>query len=447
MSRPDIAQRLKEQGIAQVRVVFLDYNGLARARSLAIDALPRALEQGVNFSTPTVDFNSRDLFPAAARFDPGSGDFFARPDPATYRPVPGGPGSGEMLADLVDAAGHPWGGCPRSALRRVVGDAAGRGLCFNVGFEPEGYVFRRDGAGLDFVAPPEFATLDGLDVQPDFMRELLADLADVGVTVEQWSKEYGPGQIEVNLRHSPPMAAADSLVRFRSTFRSVARRHGLLGTLMPKPFQQHAGSGLHVHLSASPPNDPDRNLFDDAADSEFALSALGRHALAGLLAHGAALTALGATTVNSYKRFLPGSWAPTHLTYGYASRAAFVRIPERETPRRLELRVGDGAGNPYIYLAGIVAAMLDGVERRLDPGPATPGDPAIEAARDPTLPEAHPIPPTLERALDHLERDDTLRAALGDLIFDEFVKVKRSEWDAFRLHVGDWDRDWYLDRY
>jgi glutamine synthetase len=231
------------------------------------------------------------------------------------------------------------------------------------------------------------------------------------------------------------------LVAYREAFRAVARRHGLHGTFMPKPFGDIAGSGLHVHLSATSPDSAATNLFDDPND-DLGLSTIAHQALAGILAHGQALIALGASTVNSYKRFLPGSWAPTHVTYDYASRAAFVRIPERETARRLEVRAGDGACNPYIYLTGILAAALDGIERRLDPVPPVRGDVGKEA------PQGTPrVPRTLAEALDRLDEDDVMRTALGDVLLNEFIKIKRSEWDAFASHVGEWDRDWYLQRY
>jgi glutamine synthetase len=439
--------RLRESNTKCARIIFLDYNGLARARSVSLDALPQAFERGVNFSSPTVDFNSRDAFPPEAAFDLASPDFWARPDPSTCRPAAASDQTVDLLSDLVQADGESWEGCPRAALRRVVEQATAHGLAFLVAFEPEGYVFRRTDREVGFVGAPQFATLDGLDLEPRFIGEVLATLKSAGIQVIQWSEEYGPGQVEINLRHLPALESTDAFVTFRYTFRAVARKHSLHGTFMPKPFGQHAGSGLHVHLSAASPNDHSQNLFDDCHDSILGLSALGRHALGGLLAHGEALTALGATTVNSYKRFLPGSWAPTHITYAYASRAAYVRVPERETPRRLELRVGDAAGNPYLYLTAILAAMLDGIDRRLDPGPATPGDVGAVTAKTAASHGLRPVPSTLEHALDHLAADPVLHDALGPLIVEEFIKIKRSEWDAFRQHVSDWDRTWYLDRY
>jgi glutamine synthetase len=432
---------IRASGVRQVRVVFVDYNGIARARSVQVEHLDRALQRGVNFSSPTVEFNSNNEFPPDAAFDLASADFWALPDPATYVPAPGTDGAGQMLADLVDARGGPWAGCPRTALRRMDERAQEAGLAFQVGFEPEGYVFRPRDTEVDFVGASQFATLDGLDLEPAFIDDLLAYLREAGLDVEQWSEEFGPGQIEVNLRHGNPLPTADCMVTYKHAFRSIARRHGLLGTFMPKPFGAVAGSGLHVHLSATRPDDPSINLFDDPA-AEFFLSALARQALAGILAHGEALTALGASTVNSYKRFIPGSWAPTHIMYAYASRAAFVRIPERETARRLELRAGDAAGSPYLYLAGILAAMLDGIERELDPGLPMPGDVGTHPPDG-----ARAVPPSLDRALEYLATDNVLCAALGTPIVDEFIKIKRTEWKAFAGHVGPWDREWYLYRY
>jgi glutamine synthetase len=442
-NREITVESIRHSGVREVRVAFMDYNGLLRARGVSIDHLARVLEHGINFSSPTVDFNSRDIFPATAAFDLTSTDFWAVPEAETYRPAPGTADVGEMLANLVDAQGAPWPGCSRAALRAVTRRARAAGLVFNIGFEPEGYLFRATDGEVSFLDSPKFATLDGLELEPTFMRELLTYLSTVGIEVEQWSEEYGPGQIEVNLRYTSPMQAADALTSYKQAFRVLARRHGLIGTFMPKPFEDQAGSGLHVHLSATDTGESGINLFDGTDDRVLGLSALGRHALAGLIRHGAALTALGASTVNSYKRFLPGSWAPTHIEYAYASRAAFVRIPERETARRLELRIGDPAGNPYLFLAGILAAVLDGVERRLDPGPPISGD----AARPSGDGAAPPVPRNLAAALDCLEADEVVRSALGSLIVDEYLKIKRSEWDAFITHVGPWDRDWYLRRY
>jgi glutamine synthetase len=411
------------------------------------ESLPGAFRRGVNFSSPTFDFNSRDLFPPAAAFDLASPDIFARPDPSTYTPVPYQPATAQMYADLLDAHGSPWPGCPRTALKRMAERGAPHGLRFNAAFEPEAYLFASppDGHGVEFLGAPRFATLAGLDVESAFIRDLLGGLRDAGLEVEQWSEEYGPGQIEVNLRYTDPTAAADGVTTYKELFLGLARQRGLLGTFMPKPFGDIAGSGMHVHLSASPLGD-DANLFDDPK-GELGLSSVGRHALGGLLRHGPALTALGATTVNSYKRFLPGSWAPTHIVASYANRAAFVRVPERETPRRLELRIGDGAGNPYIYLAGILAAMLDGIEREIEPEPIVSGDVGSLSEEAAEAAGAVPVPRTLERALEALAADTVIRDGVGPLIVDEFIKVKRSEWDAFAGHVGSWDREWYLSRY
>ncbi|HZS93403.1 MAG TPA: glutamine synthetase family protein [Chloroflexota bacterium] len=441
----DLIARLQHGGVQWLDIAFLDYNGIPRARAIAAENAESAFGRGVNFSSPTVDFNSRDLFPPGAAFDLSSPDVWARADPRGYRQLKGSPGRALVLADLVDAAGDPWIGCPRSALKRQIEVAAGRNLSFNVGFEPEGYLFRSEGAKVTFAGPAYFAGLDGLDLFPEFMEALLAELAGAGLTVDQWSEEYGPGQVEVNLRYAPALDAADNLVTFRHIFRDVAHRYGLLGTFMPKPFEGQVGSGLHVHLSAVSPNGGP-NLFDDPAD-RYGLSATARYALAGLLRHAPALLALGASTVNSYKRFLPGSWAPTHVTWGYASRAAFIRVPERETPRRLEIRSGDGAGNPYLYLTGILAAMLDGITRGQEPSDQQVGDVGALSPSGAAKRGIAPLPRTLDEALNALAADPVIRDALGPVIPEEYIKVKRSEWEAFCLHVGEWDRAWYLRRY
>jgi glutamine synthetase len=271
----------RSAGVDALQIIFHDYNGIARARSVRLDQLPAVFDRGVNFSSPTLDFNSQDLFPRDAAFDLASPDVWAKPDPDTFWSAPVSPTTGHMYADLVDARGRPWEGCVRSALRRAVDRAAARGVSFQVGFEPEGYVFSGRDEGIAAIGTPQFATLDGLDRHEEYAAELIANLAAAGIDVEQWTKEYGAGQIEVNLRYGPALVSADRLATFKHLFRAIARRHGLLGTFMPKPLATAAGSGLHVHLSATPTGGEARNLFDDPGDTELALSTIGRQALAG----------------------------------------------------------------------------------------------------------------------------------------------------------------------
>jgi glutamine synthetase len=444
MDAEQLVSRVTEDGVSWLRVQFVDYNGIARCRVIAADRLATVLLRGVNFSSSTIEFNTIDQFPPDATFTFASPDFWARPDPATYLRLPWQPDSARFWADLIDANGNIWPGDPRAALRRVEQHAWSLGLRFMVGFEAEAYVFAHNGEHVEPIGLPRFATVDGLEVAADFMRDLLATTNALGLAPPQWSEEYGPGQIEINLSHTSPLVATEQYLSYKEALRTLARRHGLLGTFMPKPFSDMAGSGLHIHLSVIP-TDSDRNLLDDETDTEYGLSLLARQMIAGILSHGEALTALGATTVNSYKRFVPGSWAPTHITWAYASRGAFVRVPERQTPRRLEVRIADGAGNPYIYLAALLAAAIDGVERHLAAPPEVPGDVTRLTRQEQEARGVRPVPPSLDRALDALACDDHLRTVLGPIIFEEFIKIKRSEWDAFRLHVDEWDRSWYLE--
>src|SRR5579875_2280269 len=237
MSDAELIARLERDGVRWVNVAFLDYSGIARARAVAAAHVDRVLTRGINFSRPTVDFNAREEFPPDAAFDLSAPDVWARGDPRSYRPLGGDPGRGLLMADLVDAAGAPWLGCPRTALQRQIARASERGIAFNAGFEPEAYVFGEAGEQIRLLGPVEFAGLDGLELFPRFMEALLLELATAGLTVEQWSEEFGPGQIEVNLRYAPALESADGLVAYRHIFRDVARRHGMIGTFMPKPFE------------------------------------------------------------------------------------------------------------------------------------------------------------------------------------------------------------------
>jgi glutamine synthetase len=344
----------------------------------------------------------------------------------------------------ADTEGTPWDGCPRTRLQRMVEMYASEGLSLQAAFESEFGLFMKAGDGEYLPADHDgMFTVAGLDRHNDLWRKVINTLNAMGVPVMQHGKEYGPAQYEMTTRHAEAIKSADDYLTLKEVVRALAREAGWVASFMPKPYAHMPGNGLHVHMSlwdASGKNDLSMGEADDEP-----LSQVGRYFVGGLLAHAAGLTGLGAPLVNSYKRLLPGSWAPAHVCWGVGNRAALVRIPGMGRRRHLEFRSADNATNPFIYLTALMAAGLDGIRNRIEPP-----DPILDDVGHLSDEEALArglllLPRSLPQALDALEADGVLTEALGPIIAPEFLKVKRTELAAYDRHVHPWERKVYLE--
>jgi glutamine synthetase len=346
-------------------------------------------------------------------------------------------------------AGEPFEACPRQILKRQTTRLAQRGWTLKTGIEPEFFLLRREADGGwspfdadDRLAKPSY-DLKSLPRQAGFLHALRSTLEAAGLTVLQLDHEDAHGQYEVNFAFDEALASADHLMFFKQAAHALAEERGAVFSMMPKPFADQPGSGMHFHVSLW---DGDRQLF---ADPGAGLSSLGRQFLAGVLAHAPGLTALAAPTVNSYKRLTVGpslsgtSWAPARIAHGPNNRTALVRT----LPGRFEWRLPDASANPYLVTAGLIAAGLDGIERALDPGPGTIDDLfELDAAalneRGVAL-----LPPSLAQACEALEADLTLTTALGDVATAQFLALKRSESLEHSRHVSAWELARYASRF
>jgi len=281
-----------------------------------------------------------------------------------------------------------------------------------------------------------------MEAEHDLLNEIEMTLAQQGIRVVGMGAEYGAGQLEINLHHEPPIKAADDLLTFRETVKALVRRCGLIASFMPKPYEHLAGNGLHVHLSLW---DTKGNEDRSAGDGPLGLSAAMTQFIAGVLAHAPALCGVCAPTVNSYKRLLPGSWAPAHIGYAADNRAALVRVPGALRPR-MEFRAGDHTAHPHLALAALIAAGIDGLDRQLDPGPPATGD--LGHLPDDALAGqgVRLLPRTAHEALDALEADPIVMAALGPICGPELLRIRREELARYDRHVSDWERAVYLER-
>lgn len=426
-------ERLREAGIHSLLVQFADLNGVAKGKLVPLAQWRTLADPGAGFAGPSIE--GTGLPRCGAR-----SEFYARGDVATAQPLPWWPGVARIVASgFVD--GQPFDGCPRQVLQRQIERLAAQGLVLQTGIEPEFFLLapdahapadRRD--GLD---KPSY-DLKALPRQAGFLHALAAALEACGFEVLQIDHEDAHGQYELNFRHADALTSADRVMLFKLAAHAIAEAHGARFSMMPKPFADQPGSGLHFHVSlweSGPAGAPSAPTAD----------ALLRHFLAGVLAHAPALTAFAAPTVNSYKRLTVGpsrsgtSWAPAYIAHGPNNRTALVRT----LPGRFEWRLPDASANPYLATAALIAAGLDGLARRLDPGAAVEDDlfaldlAAIRARGIALLPQ------TLAQALDALEADGAITEALGATLCGEFVRSKRLEWTDYARHVGDWERARY----
>ncbi|MCC6314232.1 MAG: glutamine synthetase [Thermomicrobiales bacterium] len=434
--------RLDEAEIAHLWVVYTDYNGRSQGKAVPRSRFASALDGGISFARANLGHDVTDHQAPDTIFSADSGDFFAVPDPAAIAPYPLTPRTARAICWMRQEGGAPWDGCPRTAVQRQVERLAAHGLTVRAAFEPEGYLFRLgpDGQPQPFEARGMF-TIEALDVQSAVLHAISETLEAMGVGVEQAAPEYGPGQIEINLRHAEPIKAADDLVALKDVTRAVARQEGLVASFMPKPFENAAGCGLHIHLSLWNVDGSSAMEGDDGHPSGF--SPVGRAFMGGLLAHARALCGIGAPTFNSAKRLQPGSWAPAHAAYAPRNRSALVRIPSAAR-RRIEFRAGDNTSNPYLLLAALLAAGLDGIERDLDPGAPAEGDLGHLTDAQLAAQGIAVLPRSTRDALDAVAADETLLAALGPILLPEWLKVKRSELATAETIVSPWERAAYL---
>ncbi len=444
MDANNLLKRLNADEIDNLTVIYHDYGGRACAKTIPRERFESVIQHGVVFARANLNFQFDDHQSAGATFLADTGDFLAVPDPSSYARVPYQEATARVHAFMRADDGSPWDGCPRHRLNTVVDQFAREGLGVRVGLEPEFYIFQPAEDGEYRPADRDgMFTLAGLDRHYPLWKSVTDDLREMGVDVEQFGKEYGPAQYEGSPRYRTPLESVDGYLAFKDVIRNRARAAGYVASFMPKPYAHLPGCGLHVHLSLWDA-DGNRELSAGERDSD-PLSEIGAQFVAGLLAHARGLTGLGSPIVNSYKRLLPGSWAPAHVCWGVGNRSALVRVPRLGRRRHIEYRSGDNAMNPFLYVNALLAAGFEGIRKRFTPPPPVNVDvghlsPAEVESRGLTL-----LPNSLPEALDALEADETLTGALGPVIAPEFLKVKRGELAAYNLTVHPWEREMYLE--
>ena len=431
------AAALAGRGIDVLRLGYPDLIGVERGRDLLVESLARTAGGGVAFCRQVYGTSPRgDVVEiGAGGLADGLPDVIAFPDLATLRDLPWEPGVAHCIADVFNPGGGPAEEGPRTVLRGVVEAFADLGMRPVIGPELEFFVLERDPSApagwRRYGEAPGNVYVAGAKGDPDrLLLRWLRVLAQYGIDAVAGNHEFCSGQFEVNLWHSPALDAADRAFRFKSAVKELARREDRLATFMAKPFNDEGGSGFHLHFSAL--DESGEPLFDDPAGPD-GLSKVARAALAGILAHAPALAALANPTVNSYKRFGPDSLAPWLVDWGPDNRSAMIRVPpERGRASRLEVRLGDATANPYLAIAGLLAAACLGIRDGL-----TPPQPLTGYGYDPA--KAARLPQSLDAALDAFEADPAFTELLGARFAGAFLAYKRNEMERFSRWVTDWE--------
>lgn len=434
MTIGEAVEQARDANLTLVRFLWCDTSAIVRGKLAGMRSLAARMEAGIALTVAMQAMNMLDHLQPVDGMGP-VGEVRLVPDPSTFVALPYAARQGAMMCDLIALDGLPWSACPRSFLKRQIARADERGMQIQAAFEGE---FLLAGEGDDGALVPVdraqcFSSV-AMNAAAAYANDLVEALERQGLQVEQYYPELGHGQQEVSVHHAAALRAADDAVMVRETARAVALEHGLLASFAPKPLVDQAGNGAHIHFS--PWNRTgDTNLLYDP-DGAYRLSALGRHFIAGVLEHLPGLAALTCPTVNSYRRLQPNAWASAFTCWGPDNREAAVRLASpfrnaESTGVNAELKTADGSCNPYLALGGLIAAGLDGVQRRLDPGEPALVDPANLPEDERRRRGIRRLPASLGDALDALERDTVLTDALGSTLLASFTAVKRGEIDDF----------------
>jgi glutamine synthetase len=443
----DVRKLVDAQGIEFLFCQFVEMYGKPNAKLVPTTHLEDAFADGAGFA----GFAAGEIGQG-----PHSPDLAAMPDPASYTPVPWQPNLARVACDVY-VEGEPSPYCPRTILKRQLARAADKGYVFKIGMEAEFLLLRKNDDGTITVADP----LDDLD-RPCYDMKALTRNYEFMSTLSSYQNQLGwdnyandhedaNGQFESNFTYTDALTFADRVIFFRYMVHSMAQERGLLATFMPKPFSNLTGNGCHMHMSLWDA-EKDVNLFEDENDPRgYGLSPMAYNFLGGLLKHAKAYIGITAPIVNSYKRLIIGAptsgatWAPAYVTYGGNNRTQMIRIP---APGRFEDRTMDGALNPYLAATAVLAAGLDGIENKVDPGTANTTNLYETSEEERAQRGIDVLPTNLLDATRNLEKDDVLREAFGKTpegdYIDYFVKVKQREWKEYHDQVSDWEVKKYL---
>lgn len=433
MKSEEVVEAAHTAGLRLIRFLYCDNGGVIRGKLTHIDGLERRLKGGIGLTVAMQAFNILDQLVPFEGMGP-VGEVRIMPDPETFRILPYERSSAAMLSDLFALDGKPWDACPRYFLKRMIARATQHGLTIQMAMENEFILCReQDGQMIPADEALCFSSIGMHDMGP-VVDDVITAFEGMGIQVDLYHPEYGPGQHEITIAHADPLTAADLQIFYRETVRSVARSHGLYASFAPKPFPNLPGNGCHIHCSLWDPAVKTNLMWSE--NDRYHMSELGYRFIAGILTHLPALIALTCPSYNSYRRIKPHMWASAFAGWGPDNREAGVRVAssfwgQEANSTNFELKASDPSNNPYLALGGVIAAGLDGLNRQLDPGEPLLVDPCDMSEEELEQRHIQPLPTSLAEAVDNLEKDEVLKEALGPLLLQSYLAVKRSEVSAF----------------
>ncbi|MGI9862307.1 type I glutamate--ammonia ligase [Moorella naiadis] len=436
LTKEDVLQRVKEMNVRFIRLQFTDIFGVLKNVAITPGELEKALDGELMFDGSSIH--------GFVRIE--ESDMYLRPDPSTFAIFPWRPMDGavaRLICDVYNPDGTPFAGCPRGVLKKALAEADAMGYTMYAGPEAEFFLFHTDGKKptLETQDQAGYFDLSPVDLGEDARRDMVLSLEAMGFEIEASHHEVAPGQHEIDFKYDNALATADKIATFKFVVRTIAQRHGLHATFMPKPVAGINGSGMHTHQSLFKDG---KNAFYDP-DAPLQLSEIAYHYIGGLMHHARAFAAVTNPTINSYKRLVPGFEAPVYIAWSPRNRSPLIRVPaKRGASTRIELRNPDPACNPYLALAVMLKAGLDGIKNKLQPPAPTERNIYEMTAAERRDLGIGSLPGDLKEALAELAKDEVIREALGEHIYARFVEAKQKEWDEYRLQVHPWEVQQYL---
>lgn len=440
-SREQIIQKVREENVRFIRLQFTDLFGQIKNVEIPVSQLEKALDNKMMFDGSSIE--------GFVRIE--ESDMYLYPDLDTFVIFPWTVEKGKVarfICDIYHPDGTPFEGDPRSNLKRVLNEMKELGFTeFNLGPEPEFFLFKLNETGeptLELNDQGGYFDLAPTDLGENCRRDIVLELEEMGFEIEASHHEVAPGQHEIDFKYQNALKACDDIQTFKLVVKTIARKHGLHATFMAKPLFGMNGSGMHCNLSLFKEG---QNAFYEP-NGDLQLSDTARHFIAGVMKHATSFTAITNPTVNSYKRLVPGYEAPCYVAWSARNRSPLIRIPaSRGLSTRIEVRSVDPTANPYLAMAVLLAAGLDGVKNQLTP-PA-PVDRNIYAmTREERIENGIvDLPASLAQAMENLQQNEVITGALGKHLLEHFIEAKELEWDQFRTSVHPWERDQYFTVY
>jgi glutamine synthetase len=440
-SREQLIQIVKEENVRFIRLQFTDLFGQIKNVEIPVSQLEKALDNKMMFDGSSIE--------GFVRIE--ESDMYLYPDLNTFVIFPWTAEKGKVarfICDIYHPDGTPFEGDPRSNLKRMLHEMRELGFTeFNVGPEPEFFLFKLDEHGdptLELNDQGGYFDLAPTDLGENCRRDIVLELEEMGFEIEASHHEVAPGQHEIDFKYQDALKACDDIQTFKLVVKTIARKHGLHATFMAKPLFGVNGSGMHSNLSLF--SNGENAFYDQNGDLE--LSETARQFIAGIMKHAISFTAVTNPTVNSYKRLVPGYEAPCYVAWSARNRSPLIRIPaSRGLSTRVEVRSVDPSANPYMAMAVLLAAGLDGIKNKLTPPAPVDSNIYVMSKGERVENGIVDLPATLSEALEHLKQDEVIKNALGIHLLEHFIEAKEIEWDQFRVSVHPWEREQYMKNY